>query len=79
MSQPTCGILVGEEQIIGERCADGGKCHHHCDTRCFRKECCVPLSASGLADDWAAPSIELKELRERAHKLGYTLVKQRIL
>lgn len=74
MNTPTCGILAGEDEIIGTRCADGGTCHHHCATSCSRKDTCVPLSASGLLDNWRTPSEELAELRTRAHKLGYGLV-----
>lgn len=54
-SKPTCGVLAGEPVIIGERCADGGTCHHGCTAECFRRDCCVPLTASGLNDDWSAP------------------------
>lgn len=56
--KPTCGVLAGEPVIIGERCADGGTCHHGCTAECFRRECCVPLTASGLNDDWSAPGEE---------------------
>lgn len=52
--KPKFGILAGEPEILGERCADGGKCHHMCDSECFRKDGCVPLSGSGLTDDWQA-------------------------
>ncbi|WMR34749.1 hypothetical protein [Metapseudomonas otitidis] len=52
---PLFGILAGEPEIIGQRCADGGTCHHRCATECFRKDGCVPLSGSGLRDDWSAP------------------------
>lgn len=54
-TKPTCGVLAGEPVIIGERCADGGTCHHCCTAECFRRACCVPLTASGLNDDWSAP------------------------
>jgi hypothetical protein len=35
-------------------CKDGGTCHHACvvGSGCFREACCVPLSASGLDDNW---------------------------
>ena len=56
MAAPRWGIRVGEPEILGERCADGGKCHHECDTSCFRKEACVPLTGSGLNDDWSVPT-----------------------
>jgi hypothetical protein len=40
-------------------CIDGGACHHECspDGECFRAKACVPLTGSGLAEDWtlAAP------------------------
>lgn len=29
---------------LGETCMDGGTCHHQCTTKCFRRECCVPLA-----------------------------------
>jgi hypothetical protein len=45
-------------EILGEQCADGGTCHHHCTTTCFRKDGCVPLTLSGLKDDWTAPPDE---------------------
>jgi hypothetical protein len=50
--KPMFGVLAGEPEFIGERCADGGTCHHKCVEACFRKDCCVPLRGSGLADDW---------------------------
>ncbi len=31
-------------EILGERCIDGGKCHHLCSERCFRRECCTHFS-----------------------------------
>ena len=55
MTKPKCGIRVGEKELIGIRCVDGGKCHHLCDTECLRRDCCVPLTASGLNDDWSIP------------------------
>ena len=77
---PTVGILAGEPEIIGQRCADGGKCHHGCkpDPGCFRKECCGPLALSGLSDNWLSPEdekkLQVQKLRDEAHKLGYALV-----
>lgn len=53
---PLFGILAGEPEIIGQRCADGGTCHHRCATECFRKDGCVPLTGSGLRYDWSAPN-----------------------
>lgn len=38
-------------EALGQTCADGGKCHHNCDTRCFRREWCEPLS--GYTGPWA--------------------------
>lgn len=54
--QAKFGILAGEPEIIGERCADGGKCHHKCHDECSRRKSCVPLSGSGLANDWSVPN-----------------------
>lgn len=58
--KPTCGILAGEPEVIGQRCADGGTCHHRCIPidGCFRKATCVPLSASGLDNKWNVPGGE---------------------
>lgn len=39
---------------LGERCIDGGTCHHKCKDKCFRRECCSPLS--GHAGPWAYPA-----------------------
>lgn len=55
--KPICGILAGEPEIIGERCADGGKCHHRCTDTCSRRATCAPLSGSGLRFDWSAPAL----------------------
>lgn len=40
-------------------CIDGGKCHHKCDPEgaCFRRDGFVPLSGSGLADNWQFPAV----------------------
>lgn len=40
-------------EVLGKTCIDGGKCHHACKERCFRRECCSPLS--GYAGPWAYP------------------------
>lgn len=69
-SAPKFGVLAGEPEILGERCADGGKCHHLCKTECFRKDGCVPLSGSGLTDDWKEPSAPV-ELDERDELEAY--------
>lgn len=56
VTTPRWGILAGEPEIVGSRCADGGTCHHDCTDVCFRN--CpgfVPLSGSGLNDDWSIP------------------------
>lgn len=29
---------------LGETCMDGGTCHHDCEDKCFRRECCEPLT-----------------------------------
>lgn len=37
-------------------CKDGGTCHHDCRPgECFRVRSCLPLSSSGLPDDWGTP------------------------
>lgn len=38
-------------------CPDGGTCHHHCKSPCARRDAlgCVPLTVSGLNDDWTPP------------------------
>lgn len=38
-------------EVLGETCLDGGKCHHRCKTRCFRRECCSPFST--YSGPWA--------------------------
>lgn len=55
--KPICGVLAGEPEIIGERCADGGKCHHRCTDTCLRRSTCAPLSGSGLRFDWSVPAL----------------------
>ena len=41
---------------LGETCMDGGTCHHDCEDKCFRRECCEPLTKAmneGLTmDQW---------------------------
>lgn len=60
---PTCGVLAGEPEVIGVLCKDGGKCHHQCETACFRQQTCSPLTASGLGHDWqpTVPGVEVTE------------------
>ena len=55
--KPLFGVLAGEPEIIGERCADGGKCHHRCTDTCSRRSTCAPLSGSGLRFDWSVPAL----------------------
>lgn len=53
---PAADAAVVAEKL-GETCMDDGKCHHQCKTRCFRRECCGPLSGSGLTmEQWRYPS-----------------------
>lgn len=33
-------------------CPDGGTCHHECEAKCFRTECCGPLSGVFIGDVW---------------------------
>lgn len=44
---------------LGSTCMDGGRCHHDCKDRCFRRECCVPLTLAldaGLSmEQWRYP------------------------
>ena len=39
---------------VRRECRDGGTCHHKCwpQEACFREQYCVPLSISGLDDNW---------------------------
>lgn len=60
MTEVKYGVLAGEPEIIGERCMDGGTCHHKCQQACFRKECCSPLAGAGLNNDWSMPKLESK-------------------
>ena len=63
--KPLFGILAGEPEIIGERCADGGKCHHRCAAGCWRRTSCAPLSGSGLRYDWSAPALRAHDGLDR--------------
>lgn len=46
-------------EYLGGTCMDGGTCHHECADRCFRRECCVPLTQAvdaGLTmEQWRYP------------------------
>lgn len=35
-------------------CPDGGTCHHNCQDKCFRVQCCGPLSGVYADDEWPA-------------------------
>lgn len=41
-------------RIVMIECPDGGCCHHLCEEHCDRRDKlnCLPLGASGLANDW---------------------------
>lgn len=65
-NKPICGILAGEPEIIGERCADGATCHHRCAAGCWRRTSCAPLSGSGLRFDWSPVEPSLSGLRDAA-------------
>ena len=44
-----CPVRMGTHkstEVLGSTCMDGGKCHHKdiCTERCFRRECCEPLT-----------------------------------
>ena len=77
-SAPKFGVLAGEPEIIGERCKDGGVCHHECKQTCFRRLNCGALTGSGLNPDWSDPTAPV-ERDERANfadwcsAIGYTL------
>ena len=64
--KPLFGVLAGEPEIIGERCADGGKCHHRCTDTCSRRSTCAPLSGSGLRFDWSTGEPSLSAFRDVA-------------
>jgi len=59
--QPLFGILAGEPEIIGERCADGAKCHHACKDVCGRRKTCLPLTGSGLDSKWEPRQHEVSD------------------
>ncbi len=42
--QPPLAEQPQQVEMLGETCIDGGKCHHKCTDRCFRRECCAPFS-----------------------------------
>jgi hypothetical protein len=46
-------------EVLGETCADGGKCHHACTDRCFRRECCAPFS--DYTGPWSYAPAEVPE------------------
>lgn len=48
-------FVLQEIEVLGKQCADTGACHHQCETKCFRKESCSPLSVAApwLNDDWS--------------------------
>lgn len=60
---PNCGTTDAAIEKLGDQCIDGGKCHHKCTERCFRRQCCGPLS--GYTGEWTysspAPSQEPAE------------------
>lgn len=53
-------LAAVQQENLGETCMDGGKCHHDCKSKCFRRECCVPLSTAmdaGLTmEQWRYPA-----------------------
>ena len=56
---------------LGEQCADGGKCHHACTERCFRREHCGPFS------DYTGPwAYEQAQQPAAAVPEGYALVQK---
>jgi hypothetical protein len=38
--------------MLERRCPDDGTCHHDCAARCFRVDCCDPLSGVFVNDKW---------------------------
>lgn len=42
-----------KEEKLGASCIDGGTCHHSCISKCFRRQCCDPLT--GFEGDWLYP------------------------
>jgi len=50
-------------EVLGSRCIDGGSCHHECKEKCFRRECCEPLS--GYAGPWKYPTPSAQSEGER--------------
>lgn len=48
-------------EIIGEQCIDGGKCHHNCKERCFRRECCAPFSTYDGPWKYEIPGMVVEE------------------
>lgn len=54
-------------EVMGQTCIDGGKCHHHCTQRCFRRACCEPFS--DYSGPWKYPDAATKPepCGERVH------------
>lgn len=83
---------VGE--VLGETCIDGGKCHHGCKERCFRRQCCEPFSDYSGPWEYAAETdspqpaepivsdveaiVRLLESREWAEHVATTPLGQRL-
>ena len=38
--------------LVGDRCWDGGKCHHWCESECWRRDFCAPLAQRDFFVDW---------------------------
>lgn len=53
-------------------CIDGGRCHHACGEtgKCFRQDGCVPLTGSGLTDDWQLPPVTDERRLDVAAQVG---------
>ena len=67
---------------LGSTCMDGGRCHHDCKDRCFRRECCVPLTLAldaGLSmEQWRYPEAAPQAVQDAEPETREALAKRLI-
>lgn len=67
---------------LGSTCMDGGTCHHDCKDKCFRRECCVPLTLAldaGLSmEQWKYPEAAPQAVQDAEPETREALAKRLI-
>lgn len=67
---------------LGSTCMDGGTCHHDCKDKCFRRECCVPLTLAldaGLSmEQWRYPEAAPQAVQDAEPETREALAKRLI-